>query len=291
MADRPWQDHARMVATRGDIAAKSLEGKVVAKRFVEGALYEVAAPQAPLRGEPRLDALLDTEALKGERVMVYDSNEEGWSWGQLVDDDYVGWLPTDALRPAGPPPTHTVSAVRTFVFPGPDIKLTPLETLSFGCKLPIARTHQQFAVTADNGFVPLRHLGDQTYRETDFVATAERFVGTPYLWGGKTSLGLDCSALTQLALGSVGIVWPRDTLMQEPLGARIEPTADFSNLVRGDLIFWIGHMAIARDSATLIHANAHHMAVAIEPIAEAVARIGAAGAEISSVRRLSGLVQ
>jgi hypothetical protein len=280
-----------MVANRGDIAAKSLEGTVVAERFVAGVLYEVAAAQAPLRGEPRLDALLDTEALKGERVMVYDSNENGWSWGQLVDDDYVGWLPTDSLRPAGAPPTHTVSAVRTLVFPGPDIKLTPIETLSFGCRLPIARIHQQFAVTADNGFVPLLHLGDQAYRETDFVAVAERFVGTPYLWGGKTSLGLDCSGLTQLALGSVGIAWPRDTLMQEPLGARIEPAADFSDLVRGDLIFWIGHVAIVRDNATLIHANAHHMAVAIEPIGEAVTRIRGAGAEISSVRRLEGVAQ
>ena len=279
-----------MLATRGDIAAKSLEGKVVAKRFVDGVMHEVAAPQAPLRGEPRLDAPLDTEALKGERVMVYDSNEEGWSWGQLVDDDYVGWLPTDSLRPAGAAPTHTVSAVRTLVFPGPDIKLTPIETLSYGCKLPVARIHQQFAVTADNGFIPLLHLGDQAYRETDFVAVADRFVGAPYLWGGKTSLGLDCSALTQLALGAVGIVWPRDTLMQEPLGARIEPAADFSDLVRGDLIFWIGHVAIVRDNATLIHANAHHMAVAVEPIAEAVARIRAAGSAISSVRRLSGLV-
>jgi hypothetical protein len=280
-----------MMATRGDIAAKSLEGKVVAKRFVEGALYEVVTPQAPLRGEPRLDAMLDTEALKGERVMVYDSNEEGWSWGQLLSDDYVGWLPTDALRPVGPPPTYTVSALRTFVFPGPDIKLTPVETLSFGCKLPIARIQQPFAVTADNGFVPLRHLGGADYQETDFVAVAERFVGTPYLWGGKTSLGLDCSGLVQVALGSAGVVWPRDTIMQEPLGSRIEPTADLSNLTRGDLIFWVGHVAIVRDSVTLIHANAYHMAVAIEPIAEAVSRIHTAGSKISSIRRLDGPTQ
>lgn len=291
MVDRLWPSHPRTLATRGDIAAKHLEGKVVAKHFVEGVLQEVAAPQAPLRKEPRTDAMLDTEALKGERIMVYDNNEEGWSWGQLLDDGYVGWLPTDALRPAGAPPTHTVSALRTFVFPGPDIKLTPVETLSFGCKLCVARIHHEFAVTTDNGYVPLRHLGDAGYREKDFVAVAERFVGTPYLWGGKTSLGLDCSALVQLALNSVGVPSPRDTIMQEPIGSPIEPEPDLSNLLRGDLIFWHGHVAIVRDDATLIHANAYYMAVAIEPIAEAVARIRAAGTEISSIRRLEGLAR
>ena len=277
---------------RGDIAAKSLEGKVEAARFVEGALREVVAPQAPLRGEPRPDALLDTEALKGERVTVYESNEEGWSWGQLVDDGYVGWLPTDALRPAGAPPTHTVSALRTLVFPGPYIKLPPIETLSFGCRLPIARIDQPFAVTADNGFVPLLHLARPVLSaRRDFVAVAERFLGAPYLWGGKTSLGLDCSGLVQLALGAAASRAPRQRHAGSRLGAPIEPAADLSDLVRGDLIFWDGHVAIVRDSATLIHANAHHMAVAIEPIAEAVARIRAAGAEMSSVRRLSGLAQ
>jgi hypothetical protein len=251
-------------------------------------LLAVVPPPARWRRDARPHAMLDTEALKGERVMVYDANEEGWSWGQLESDGYVGWLPTDALRPAGEPPTHTVSALRTFVFPGPSIKLMPVETLSLGCKLRVARVHAEFAVTADNGFVPLQHLGDANHRERDFVAVAERFAGTPYLWGGKSSLGLDCSALVQLALSATGIPSLRDSDMQEQtLGAPIDIENDLSKLARGDLLFWKGHVAIVRDAATLVHANAHHMAVAIEPIAEAVARIRAAGSEVSSVRRLA----
>ncbi|MPZ40776.1 MAG: peptidase P60 [Rhizobiales bacterium] len=283
-------DDRRLTPARADLAAKHLEGKVKAARFVEGELREVVAPQAPLRRAPRTDAKLDTEALKGERVMVYESNEEGWSWGQLVNDGYVGWLPTDALRPAGAPQTDTISALRTFVFPGPDIKLTPIETLSFGCKLRIARTQQEFAVTSDNGYVPLQHLGNATYQEKDFVAVADRFVGTPYLWGGKTSLGLDCSALVQVGLTSIGRSCPRDSDLQEQaLGSPITPADDFSNLQRGDLLFWKGHVAIVRDNATLVHANAYHMAVAIEPIVDAVARIRAAGNKLTSVRRIEEL--
>jgi cell wall-associated NlpC family hydrolase len=174
------------------------------------------------------------------------------------------------------------------VFPGPSIKLTPVETLSLGCKLRVARVHAEFAVTADNGYKPLRHLGDANERERDFVAVAERFVGTPYLWGGKSSLGLDCSALVQLALTAAGVACLRDSDMQgQTLGAPIDIAGDLSKLRRGDLLFWKGHVAIVRDNATLIHANAYHMAVAIEPTAEAVARIRAAGSDVTSVRRLA----
>ncbi len=147
-------------------------------------------------------------------------------------------------------------------------------------------------MTTDNGFVPQQHLGDAAYRERDFVAVAERFVGTPYLWGGKTSLGLDCSGLVQLALTSVGVPCLRDTDMQEQtLGSSIDPADDFSNLVRGDLLFRKGHVAIARDNATLVHANANHMAVAIEPVADAVKYSRSRGIDFSCVRRIEGLAQ
>jgi cell wall-associated NlpC family hydrolase len=274
----------RLTPARADIAAKHLEGKVTAARFVDGTVCEVAEAQAPLRRAPSPEASLDSEALKGERVTVYETNDEGWAWGQLATDGYVGWLPANALRPPGPAPTHRVAALRTHVFPGPSIKLPPIEALALGCRLAVARIEEPFAVTASGGFIPTRHLAPIDAEETDFVAVAERFVGAPYLWGGKTSLGLDCSALVQVALAACGIASPRDSDMQEnALGA---PVADRSVLCRGDLLFWQGHVAIVRDQTTLVHANAFHMAVAIEPIREAIARIRAAGSEVASVRRL-----
>jgi cell wall-associated NlpC family hydrolase len=275
----------RLTPARADLAAKHLEGKVQAARFVEGRVYEVIEAQAPLRREPRPDAPLDTEALKGERVTIYDSNEEGWAWGQLAADGYVGWLPENALSPPGPAPTHKVTALRTLVFPGPSIKLPPLEALPFGARLAIARIEDRMAVTPSGAYVPAAHLAPLGDNERDFVAVAERFLGTPYLWGGKTALGLDCSGLVQVALTACDVSCPRDSDMQEQaLGTAV--TTDLSALRRGDLIFWKGHVAIVRDRETLLHANAYHMAVAVEPIAEAVARIRGAGTEISCVRRI-----
>ena len=160
----------------------------------------------------------------------------------------AGCRPTLCVQPASRRPTPSQHCAPS-CSPGPSIKLTPVETLSFGCKLRVTRAQAEFAVTADNGFVPLRHLGDVNERERDFVAVAERFVGTPYLWGGKSSLGLDCSALVQLALTATGVPCLRDSDLQEQtLGAPIEMGADLSALKRGDLLFWNGHVAIVRDA-------------------------------------------
>jgi len=277
----------RLTPARADLAAKELEGKVAAARYVGGSNYEVIAPQAPLRLEPTPDAPLATEALKGERVAIYETNGEGWAWGQLAADHYVGWLPTNALASPGPPPTHKVSALRTFVFPVPSIKTPPLEALPFGARLAIARIEDRFAVTPSGGHVPAVHLMPAERNERDFVAVAERFLGAPYLWGGKTMLGLDCSGLVQIALSACGTSCPRDTDMQEcVLGAPVA-AGDLADLQRGDLVFWKGHVAIARDRATLIHANAFHMAVAIEPIADALGRIRGTGSATTGVRRIA----
>jgi cell wall-associated NlpC family hydrolase len=275
----------RVTPVRADVAAKYLEGKVAAPRYAEGRVMEVVEPQTPVRREPRPDASLETEALKGERVTIYDINDEGWAWGQLAADNYVGWLPANALAVAGATPTHKVAALRTLVFPGPSIKLPPVEALPLGARLSVVRIQDRLAVTSGGGYVPAAHLAPVGDNESDFVAVAERFVGTPYLWGGKTSLGIDCSGLVQTALTACGIACPRDSDMQE---AELGAVADVSDLKRGDLVFWKGHVAIVRDDVSLLHANAFHMAVAIEPIAEAIARIRAVGNEPTSVRRIAG---
>jgi cell wall-associated NlpC family hydrolase len=277
----------RVTPARADLAAKHLEGKVQAARFAEGRAYDVIEAQAPLRLEPRPDASLATEALKGERVTIYDINDEGWAWGQLAADDHVGWLPANALAPPGAPPTHKVTALRTFAFPGPSIKLPPLEALPLGARIAVARIEDRMAVLPSGANVPVAHLASIEDNESDFVAVAERFAGVPYLWGGKTVLGLDCSGLVQVALTACGVPCPRDSDMQEAaLGTPIALDGSYGGLKRGDLVFWKGHVGIMRDPQSLLHANAVQMAVVAEPLAEAVVRIAGSGDNVTSIRRL-----
>ncbi len=275
----------RLTPARPDLAALHLRGRVEAARFVEGATRRVIAGAAPLRGAPRPDAAYLTEALHGDTFTAYDE-EEGWSWGQLGSDGYVGWIAGSALFTAGAAPTHRVAALRTYVFPGPSIKLPPLDLLSLNARVAAIRTEGGFAAIEPAGFVHLGHLAPLGEVEADPVAVAERFVGTPYLWGGRTSVGLDCSALVQMSLAACGIAAPRDSDMQRALGTPVADPAP-AGLRRGDLVFWKGHVAIARGDGTLIHANAHHMAVAIEDAGEAIARIAHAGLAVAEVRRLA----
>jgi cell wall-associated NlpC family hydrolase len=267
---------------RPEIAASFLKGQVEAQRFVEGTLHQIVMPQTPVRREPSHEARLDTEALLGERVIVYDI-EEGWAWGQLQNDGYVGFFAAEALGRAGAAPTHKVTARLTLGFPGPDIKLPPLATLPFGARVVVTRQDERFATTEAGLYLPLRHVAPVAAKERDFVAVAESFLGAPYLWGGKTSLGMDCSGLVQVALQAAGVACPRDSDMQELTLGRL---VSLTEMRRGDLLFWKGHVAIARDPETLLHANANAMMVAIEQADEAIARIKAAGAEVTSVKRV-----
>jgi cell wall-associated NlpC family hydrolase len=279
-------DDPRLTPARPDLAAQHLEGKIKATRFVEGREFEIADAIAPLREGPSSDAMLATQALKGERVIIYDRNDEGWAWGQLKNDGYVGWLPDRALAKPVTDPTHKVTAIRTFAFPAPSIKLPPIETLSMGAVLTVLREDGPFAVTREGWYLPLQHLGGLDSHAEDFVAVAEHFVGTPYLWGGKSSLGIDCSGLVQVSLNAAGIACLRDSDMQQHGLGRVLDAAESNKLQRGDLVFWKGHVAVVRDGETIVHANAHHMATVIENTSTAVARIRAAGSEIIAIKRL-----
>jgi len=275
---------------RTDLAAISYEGQVAADRFVEGEEYRVSADRLEFRPQPRQDVSIDTEALFGENITVYEQTPEGWAWGQLETDGYVGWFSSDAIQKAGQP-THRVKALRTFRYPAPELKMPPLGLLSIGSLVSVVSEAEtrglQYAVLADGSAIVAKHLVPLDHTEADWVDAAEAFLGTPYLWGGRSSLGLDCSALVQLAAQTGGIMLPRDSDMQEAEGGTEIPFNDLASLLRGDLLFWKGHVGIITGPNQLLHANGYTMTVAYEDLDMAVARIAATewGA-ITKARRL-----
>ncbi|MEW6435933.1 MAG: NlpC/P60 family protein [Pseudomonadota bacterium] len=282
----------RLTPARPDLAAAHLRGRVEAARFVEGRAMHLRAEIADLRRVPSPDAPIDTQVLFGEDVMLYDEHE-GWAWVQLAADHYVGYLSRDALAEGSAAPTHRVGVNRTFIYPGANMKLPAQAALPRGAAVQVGDTqvgdaNDDFARLAEGGFVFAAHLTPLDATVADFVAVAENFLGSPYLWGGKTSLGIDCSGLVQIALAAAGRAAPRDTDLQEAALGRALPIGDRHDpLRRGDLVFWKGHVGIMRDAESLLHANGHHMLVAAEPLADARARIRQKGAgEITAIKRL-----
>ena len=272
----------RLTPARPDLAAAHLRGTVQAERFVEGGAAAIIAPSAALVRRPDPAGPWETQALYGEAATVYDERD-GFAWVQLKRDDYVGYVKVDALG-AATAPTHRVAALRTHAYPGPNIKLPHRFALSLGARVAIAAADGDFLIDGKGRHYWAPHLSRVDSVEPDFVAVAEKFLHAPYLWGGRTSGGIDCSGLMQAALTAAGIAAPRDSDLLERLGVALGAQA---LLRRGDLVFWNGHVGVMRDAQTLLHANGFHMAVVSEPLAAARTRIAASGGgEISSIRRL-----
>ena len=264
---------------RDGVAARSLEGVVPADRYVETVVRRVMVPSASLRRGASAEAEQMDQLLFGELFEVLDG-ADGWAFGQARRDGYVGYVEAAALGVPGPAPTHTVRALRTYGNSGPSIKTAPIGLYSMNALVCVEAEDGRFVKTAGGWFIA-EHLAPIDQPAADFVAVAEQFVGTPYFWGGRESLGLDCSGLVQQALYASGRACPRDTDQQAALGEPVE------ELRRGDLVFWRGHVAIMINDTDIIHANATRMAVTIEPLAEAVARTSAnGGGEPIAYRRL-----
>jgi hypothetical protein len=269
----------RITPARADLAAVSLKGKVEAPRFVEGEPASVAVGRASLRAAPSQEAAQDSELLHGERVAVYE-RKDGWAWVQAQNDGYVGYLREDCLaRPFAV--ELQISALMTPVFSRPDLKSPVRDMLPMTSEVNLLARDGDYLQIATGAWVHRFHVALPAEVQPDFVAVAESFFGVPYVWGGKTFAGADCSGLIQTALAASGIRAPRDTDMME----RHFPDSRSETPERGDIVFWKGHMGVMLDEERLLHANAFHMMTAIEPLAEAIARIEKIAGPVTSVKR------
>lgn len=263
---------ARTTLARPDLALDSLEGIIAAERYAPARAKQCARPSLALRRTTSDDSEQMSQLLFGEDFDVLEE-AGGWAFGQARRDRYVGYVRAEALIEPGPAPTHWVSALRTFAFVEANLKSRVVDLISLNALVAVETEDYRFAKIAGSGWVFKPHLTPigETAGE-DWVATAEKFVGAPYLWGGRESLGVDCSALVQNARFASGFTCPRDSDMQ---AAELGEPIDGSSLQRGDLVFWKGHVAIMTDAVRMVHANGFHMATAIEPLAGAIARIAA----------------
>nr|WP_254799290.1 NlpC/P60 family protein [Falsochrobactrum sp. TDYN1] len=267
----------RLNAYRPDLADERLSGKVEASRFTAGTLMRVSASVADLRAEPRPDSGPQTQVVFGDMMQVFEE-QDGWSWVQAERDSYTGYVSSAALESPDGEATHMVTVPRTFAYPGADLRFPHSKALSLGSRVRIVGKAEKrgtdYALLASGEALIACHLTPVGEHASDYVAIAETLLHTPYLWGGTSGFGIDCSGLVQLSMWVAGRKVLRDSdMQQEMLGEIIEPDGDYSNLARGDLVFWKGHVAICASPDMLIHASGHTMTVTLEPLREAIKRI------------------
>ena len=271
----------RITPCRDGIAARSLEGILEAEVYLDPKAMSCVTAATAIRAAPDASSEQMDQLLFGERFEVLEEAGD-WLFGQAARDGYVGFVEAAALGPVAPMPTHRVSGLRTYAFAEASIKTRASGPYSINSLVAVEAVEGKLAKVAGGGWMTADHLSPIGWFEQDWAAVAERFVGAPYLWGGRESLGLDCSGLVQQALFACGHACPRDTDQQQDLGVEIAP-AEFG---RGDLVFWTGHVAIGLGDGRIVHANGHHMATTIEPLSAAIARIGAGGSPVTGYRRI-----
>lgn len=270
----------RLHAFRDDLADESLRDTVDAPLFVGSVQMQCAVPFAGIHRSASADAMQLTQVLWGETVNVFE-RKNGWAWVQLQRDGYVGYIDETALAKSITPASHRLPVRSSHLYPAANLKSQPAIAIPMGSELAVAEAVGDFITLSSGHFVYAAHLNQNP--PVDFVSVAEQFLHTPYLWGGKTVWGLDCSGLVQVALQATGASCLRDSDMQEQsLGIAIAQ----DELRRGDLVFWKGHVGIMQDATTLLHANGHHMMVVSEPLNTAVERIAAKDSAITNVKRL-----
>ena len=279
----------RLNAFRDDLADARLSGQLTARPFTEGRPAGIVRGVADLRRAPDAGSGLDTQLLFGEPVTVFDERD-GWAWVQNGPDRYVGYVETAALGESPPTPTHQVAALRSFLFPEPDLKAPPLDCLSITSPLRVVKEQGDYAGLSGGGWIYRKHIAPLEAVEPDYVKTALQFIGTPYYWGGRSSIGLDCAALIQLCLARAGIPVLRDSYMQAPsVGQAVDWRPGETGLQRGDLVYFPGHCVIMLDARQAVHANAFTMSVAIEDLDAVEQRVIAesGGTGITGVRRIA----
>lgn len=259
----------RLTPATHRIAHVTLRGLVDAPAFTEGEPVEIAVPLADLRAAP--GGARDRQLLLGDAFLVID-RDAGNAFGMALKDGYCGWVDAAAV---GPPTkvSHFLAVLGSHLYPAPRVQAEATGSLSLGARLRVTGQQGAFAETP-HGFVPAAHLRRLGDWNRDPGEVAGLFLGVPYLWGGNSRDGLDCSALVQAAMLACGRRCPGDSDLQRGIGSALD---GWEALQRGDLVFWKGHVAMMLDAATLIHANGHHMAVVAEALRDAAERIAAAG--------------
>ncbi len=257
----------RLTPFSGRVALARLRGHVEAENFTQGTPARLTAPLTDLRRRP--DGPVERQLLLGARITVVETRE-AWSFVEAEADGYCGWISHSAIGPDHPV-THRVSAAATHLYSAPDLKSPTLAALSLNACVQITGQEGSFLRRDTGQWLPRQHLAPLDQPETDPVSVAECLLGTPYLWGGNSRAGVDCSGLVQLALHACARACPGDSDMQErALGTPLPPGTPAR---RGDLLFWRGHVAWISAPDTILHANAHSMSVAYEPLDAALARI------------------